>query len=94
MIRRTRSEIEKVYSEDLKAQGLEFPNVNDPKKLVYEFSEETLNAFETTIQKISKITYARYAPLTFIKPGVMENKINSLKIGQMNMAGFICAMLK
>ena len=57
MIRRTRSEIQKTYAEDLKKQKLTFPKVSDPKRLVYEFDEETEKVFETTLAKIKEITY-------------------------------------
>ena len=33
MVRRTRTEIEKYYSEDLKKRGLKFPKVHDPKSI-------------------------------------------------------------
>ena len=64
MIRRTRTEIQKTYADDLKKQGLKFPKVSDPIKLIYEFSENTEEVFEKTIQKITELNYSRYKPLT------------------------------
>ena len=39
MIRRTRTEIEKYYGEDLKRQGFKFPEVANPEPLFYKFNK-------------------------------------------------------
>ena len=36
MLRRTRKEIMKYYKKDLENQGLTFPKLNTPKKIVYD----------------------------------------------------------
>lgn len=93
MIRRTRTEIQNNYERDLKKQGLFFPKVNDPIKETYEFDERTELVFETTIESIKKIKYARYTPLTYVNESKLTNEMNSLLIGQRNMTGFMKGIL-
>lgn len=93
MIRRTRTEIQKTYADDLKKQGLEFPKVSDPIKLIYEFSENTESVFEETIQKITELNYSRYKPLTYVKENKLKSSEKSLLVGQANMGGFMKGIL-
>ena len=74
MIRRTRTDIKKYFQKDIKKQGLFFPEVQTPERLVYEFDTHTNEVFEKTIKTIGtkdtpkneKLTYARYAPKTYL----------------------------
>ena len=93
MIRRTRTEIQKTYSEDLKKQGLSFPKVADPKKLIYQFSEDVERVFEKTIQAITELNYSRYKPLVYVKENKLEPSQRSLLVGQANMGGFMKGIL-
>ena len=93
MIRRTRTEIQKTYADDLKKQGLKFPKVSNPQKLIYEFSEEEEKVFETTIQTITKLNYARYQPLVYVKENKLQSSQKSLLVGQSNMGGFMKGIL-
>lgn len=93
MIRRTRTEIQKTYADDLKKQGLKFPKVSNPIKLIYEFSENTEEVFETTIQKITEMNYSRYKPLTYVKENKLLPSQKSLLTGQTNMGGFMKGIL-
>ncbi len=64
MIRRTRTEIEKYYGEDLKRQGLKFPEVANPEPLFYKFNKIEAEVFDETIRALTHdIKYARYMPL-------------------------------
>lgn len=67
MIRRTRSEIQQYYAEDLKKQGLSFPKAGSPEKIVYSFDEETDEKFSQSMQIIKDFKYARYTPLLYLK---------------------------
>lgn len=40
MVRRTKTEIEKYFSKDIKEQGLKFPEVKKPEPLYYELNDE------------------------------------------------------
>ncbi|MFD3157282.1 helicase-related protein [Haloimpatiens sp. FM7330] len=91
MVRRTRKEIVKWYENDLKAQGLSFPNLNTPKKIIYEFDEYTDDIFIKTIEIIKELTYSRYKPLTYLKN--IPVSLKSLLVGQKNMGGFMKAIL-
>ena len=66
MVRRTRTEIEKYFSEDLKNQNLKFPEVKDPEALLYQFNEKENEVFNKTVSIINnKLSYARYTALTY-----------------------------
>ena len=90
MIRRTRSEIQTYYAEDLKKQGLSFPKLGAPQQILYAFDNETDEAFTETIKAIKEFTYSRYKALIYLKdPG----KYASLVIGAQNMGGFMKGIL-
>ncbi len=90
MIRRTRSEINQYYHNDLEKQGLSFPKLGAPEQIVYEFDETTDAIFNETIAAIGKFNYARYKPLTYLKdPGVYSQMMTS----QRNMSGFMKGIL-
>lgn len=93
MIRRTRTEIQNNYKNDLKKLGLSFPKVNNPIKETYEFDKETEFVFEQTLELIKKLTYARYIPLTYVKSSSLTSDMNSLLVGQKNMRGFMKSIL-
>ncbi len=90
MVRRTRSEIEKYFSDDLKKQNLKFPNVEKPVPLFYEFNQEEDSIFNKTIELITtKFTYARYTPMLYY-----TGKVNPLEIqAQRNMGRFMKILL-
>lgn len=90
LIRRTRKEIVEYYKEDLEKQGLTFPNVNDPIRLDYMYDEEMEETFNKTIELLKDFSYARYAPLLYLKN---KKKIGSDKARQQNMIGFVKTML-
>lgn len=90
MIRRTRSEIQKFYGDDLKKQGLSFPQAGSPEKIVYTFDESTDEAFNETIGTIRDFSYSRYMPLTYLKD---KKKYATMIAGQRNMGGFMKGIL-
>ena len=64
MVRRTRSSIQKYYAEDLKRNNMEFPKVNKPIPVYYEFDEYINEVFDETLRLINNnLTYAKYRPL-------------------------------
>ena len=74
MIRRTRTDIKNHFADDIKKQGLFFPEVQDPQKLIYTFDADTNLVFENTIKMIGtketpkeeRLSYARYAVKTYL----------------------------
>lgn len=90
MIRRTRSEIQQYYADDLAKQGLTFPKVGSPEKIIYSFDEETDDAFSQTINIIKDFKYARYTPLLYLKD---KKKYATMLAAQHNMGGFMKGIL-
>ncbi|MCD8294421.1 MAG: phospholipase D-like domain-containing protein [Clostridia bacterium] len=90
MIRRTRSEIQQYYADDMQKQGLSFPKVGSPEKIIYEFDAATDESFSFTMDLIKKFSYARYMPLTYLKN---QDKYASMLIAQKNMGGFMKGVL-
>lgn len=90
MIRRTRSEIEEYYADDLKNQGLTFPKAGSPEKIIYEFDETTNEAFTETIATIKDFGYSRYTPLLYLKD---KKKHAKMLAAQRNMGGFMKGIL-
>ncbi|URA10892.1 helicase-related protein [Thermospira aquatica] len=90
MVRRTRSEIEKYFSEDLKEQGLKFPRVEKPVPFFYELNEKEDKIFNETIQLLArKLTYARYTSMLYHK----EEMDELTKQSQRNMGSFMKILL-
>lgn len=90
LIRRTRSEIIKYYSDDLAQQGLVFPKLHDPICENYMYDDDMEDSFNKTIEIMKKFTYARFSPLLYLKN---KSLIGSNKQRQENMKGFIKTML-
>lgn len=90
MIRRTRTEIEQYYHDDLVKQGLSFPKLGAPEQIIYEFDETTDSIFTETIAAIKDFTYSRYKPLTYLKD---TKRYATLLTAQHNMGGFMKGIL-
>ena len=90
MVRRTRTEIVKYFSEDLKQQGFKFPEVANPEAFFYELNDDEDRIFNETIELIAKkFYYARYTPMLYY-----TGKIDQLeKQAQMNMLRFMKVLL-
>lgn len=91
MIRRTRNEIMEYYKEDLEKQGLKFPELGDPEKIIYTYNDDIEAVFNHTIESIQNLTYARYKPLTYLDN--VPKKVASLLVSQRNMSGFMKSIL-
>lgn len=91
MIRRTRQEIKDFYGEDMQKQGLQFPHLGSPEKIVYIYKDQTEKMFNETIHVIQKMDYARYKPLLYLKE--MDSNIKSMLVSQRNMGGFMKSIL-
>lgn len=89
MVRRTRSNIEKYYSKDLKNQGLKFLEVNNPIPIGYSFDKELNSLFDETLEIITrKLSYARYMPLLYLNQEIPE-----MRTPQKNMGKFMKGVL-
>jgi len=90
MVRRTRSEIVKYFTEDLKKGGLKFPEVADPEPIFYQLNNNEDYVFTRTIELVTKkFSYARYASMLYykVKPTQPE------KLAQQNMRKFMKILL-
>jgi ERCC4-related helicase len=90
MVRRTRKEIVTEYVDDLKQQGLSFPSLGKPKKIVYEFDNKINEIFKKTISDVQHLDYVRYTPLIYLKN---KEKFTSMITAQHNMSGFMKSIL-
>jgi len=89
MVRRTRGEIKKYFSEDMDERGLFFPEVSDPKRLVYEFDETIGSVFNQTMERLKQFSYSRYMPLVFLNRQLTEFELQA----QRNVGGFMKGIL-
>lgn len=65
MVRRTRTDVMTYFRKDMQTQGLSFPDMDNPQKIVYEYEGELEVTFNKTINKLQEFTYARYTPLLY-----------------------------
>ena len=78
--------------EDLKQQGLSFPEVEDPGSIYYCFDEKLNNIFIETMKILANkdnFKYARYMPLLYLKDDIPEFE----KTSQRNMGRFMKLLL-
>src|SRR4030043_93781 len=91
MVRRTRNEIVRYFEDDLKKQDLKFPDVADPKQVLYEFDTKLDKIFTETIKLATSTAfkYARYTSLLYLKEGITHPE----KLAQINMGKFMKILL-
>jgi len=90
MVRRTRKEIEDFFPDDLKEQGLKFPEVVDPEPSYYELNDDEDKIFNETVTLIArKFKYARYTPLLYYKGEIEQPE----QLAQRNMSRFMKILL-
>lgn len=89
MVRRTRQEISEFYGEDLKNQGLSFPEVADPTAVYYQLDTEEDRVFTETLSLIKELTYTRYQPMLYYLGEVGQSQ----KQAQVNLGKFMEILL-
>lgn len=89
MIRRTRHEIKQYFSEDIQNQGLFFPELENPQRIIYKFDNNIDSIFNQTIELLQKFSYSRYTPSLFLKEKLEEFDLQK----ERNMGGFIKGIL-
>jgi hypothetical protein len=73
-VRRTRTDLlaHEQYSLDLEEQGVIFPKINPPKKILYQLDEKLDNLYDDTMFYISNehegLTYFRYQAIKYLRP--------------------------
>lgn len=91
MVRRTRTDVMTYFKKDMQMQGLTFPNLDNPQKIVYKYEGELETIFNNTIKKLQEFTYARYTPLLFY---IGNKALSEFEMQQQrNVGGFMKGIL-
>lgn len=88
MIRRTRSDIERIYKDDVEKQGLKFPVVEQPKVINYVLKGETKDIYNETLSIFKDLSFAIYNPLSYYTGEGYESRV----AGQGQIRGFMRTM--
>lgn len=78
IVRRTRTDIRNTpdYWEDIKKQGVSFPDIEPPKQILYELDEFTDNLYDKTLTVLKRqskeLGYYRYQAIKFLVPEAKE----------------------
>jgi len=91
MVRRTRSDVMTYFKTDTETQGLFFPDVQDPRRIVYEFGGELEAVFNETIRLLHGFRYARYIPLLYYSGSKQLSEFERQQ--QRNVGGFMKGVL-
>ncbi len=91
MVRRTRKDVVTYFKGDIVKQGLVFPELDNPSKIVYEYEGELEVTFNETIKMLHTFTYARYTPLLFYIGNKQLSEFE--KQQQRNVGGFMKGIL-
>jgi superfamily II DNA/RNA helicase len=70
-VRRTRTDLieNSEYAEDLRTQGIVFPRVNKPEKILYQLESHLEILYDKTVNFLKdKLLYYRYQSIKFLKP--------------------------
>ena len=91
MVRRTRRDVLTYFKADTISQGLVFPEMQDPRKIIYRFEGDMEQTFNATISLLQSFRYARYIPLLYYigSKGLTEFE----KQQQRNVGGFMKGIL-
>ncbi|KAA6338474.1 ATP-dependent RNA helicase DbpA, partial [termite gut metagenome] len=89
MIRRTRTDVKTFFQDDLQKQGIVFPELVDPGRMVYTFKGDLENVFNQTVTLLHQFQYARYSPLLYYNGELTEFQ----KQQQRNLGGFMKGLL-
>lgn len=91
MVRRTRHDVVTYFKEDMAKQGLSFPVLQEPEKILYKYQGEIESIFNETISLLAKFRYARYIPLLYYvgNKGLTEFERQQ----QRNVGGFMKGIL-
>lgn len=91
MVRRTRTDVLNHFQEDMQKQGLVFPSMADPQKLVYEYHGRMEGVFNRTMANLRQFKYARYIPLVYYTGSKRLTEFDRQQ--QRNVGGFMKGIL-
>lgn len=78
IVRRTRTDIRNTpdYWEDIKKQGVTFPEIEKPRQILYELDQFTDNLYDKTLKILKReskeLGYYRYQAIKFLRPEAKE----------------------
>lgn len=82
-IRRTRTDLleHEAYAKDLKEQGIVFPKVEKPRRILYQLDPHLENLYDRTIAVLqNSLTYNRYRAIGHLKPEKKQKYLNADRI--------------
>lgn len=91
MVRRTRSDVMTYFKKDMMRQGLTFPELDNPQKIVYEYQGGLEVIFNRTMKNLQEFTYARYTPLLYYNGDKALGEFERQQ--QRNIGGFMKGIL-
>ena len=91
MVRRTRSDVMTWFKKDTETQGLFFPDMQDPRRIVYEFEGDLEVIFNRTMELLKGFRYARYVPLLYYCGSKQLSEFERQQ--QRNVGGFMKGIL-
>jgi len=91
MVRRTRTDVVTYFKKDTETQGLFFPELQDPRRIVYEFEGELEGIFNETIGLLQHFRYARYIPMLYYNGSKQLSEFERQQ--QRNVGGFMKGIL-
>lgn len=91
MVRRTRTDVLTYFINDIESQGLFFPEVQDPRRIIYTFEGELEQVFNQTIGLLHGFRYARYIPLLYYAGSKKLSEFERQQ--QRNVGGFMKSIL-
>ncbi|GAB4131941.1 MAG: helicase-related protein [Raineya sp.] len=97
-VRRTRRDLKNYpkYIEDLKAQGIVFPEIAAPKPKIYEFDAKLSKLFYHTVFYLTdddKIQYYRYQAIKYLKPELREQYYEQAILVSQSLAGIMKTLM-
>ena len=85
MVRRTRTEVQAYFPQDISDHGLSFPEVSKPEPLFYRLNATEEKAFQETVTRLARLTFARYTPLLYLTKALRPQE----QLAQANLKGFM-----
>lgn len=91
MVRRTRTDVLKYFKNDVETQGLFFPEIQNPRRIVYTYEGELEIIFNETMGLLQGFRYARYIPLLYYSGSKQLTEFERQQ--QRNVGGFMKGIL-
>ncbi len=97
-VRRTRRDLKNYpkYLDDMKAQGIEFPDLAAPKAKIYAMDAKLSKLFYHTVFYLTdddKINYLRYQAIRFLKPELREEYYDQAILVSKSLAGIMKTLM-